>query len=160
MRRGDFIMFLKISQLIDPLQKRNHQKIHPQLIYMTLQKGLKIYNKIIYKARKTTLEPWVWTSVFVVNWVSPCLSFFFSASTVAAYTIYNYWHLHAEHWLLGNWWAGECRVTLTSSHQAKSLWVRGLKGLWRSPLSGELLRCPLHLGVHRLDIFVPSMHPE
>ncbi len=25
------------------------------------------------------------TSVFVVNWVSPCLSFFFSASTVAAY---------------------------------------------------------------------------
>jgi hypothetical protein len=32
-------MFLKISQLNGPLQKKNHQTIHPQLIHMTLQEG-------------------------------------------------------------------------------------------------------------------------
>jgi hypothetical protein len=40
-------------------KKKTHQNIHPQLIHMTLQEGLvlKIYYKIIYKVRKTTLEP-------------------------------------------------------------------------------------------------------
>jgi hypothetical protein len=40
-------------------EKQNLQNIHPQLIHMTLQEGLviKTYNKIIYKVKKTTLEP-------------------------------------------------------------------------------------------------------
>jgi hypothetical protein len=38
LKRGDFMMFLKISQLNGPLiAKTNHQNIHPQLIHMTLQ---------------------------------------------------------------------------------------------------------------------------
>jgi len=54
-----------------PIAEKNHQNIHPQLIHMTLQDGLAIkvigfrveslYNKFIYKVRKTTLEPWVWS---------------------------------------------------------------------------------------------------
>jgi hypothetical protein len=41
LRRGDFIMFLKISQLNGSLQKlKNHQNIHLQLIHVTLQEGL------------------------------------------------------------------------------------------------------------------------
>jgi hypothetical protein len=36
-------MFLKISQLHGPLQKKkNHQNIHPQLTHTTLQEGLVI----------------------------------------------------------------------------------------------------------------------
>jgi hypothetical protein len=35
-------MFLKISQLIGPVQKTNHQNIHPHLIHITLQEGLVI----------------------------------------------------------------------------------------------------------------------
>ncbi len=35
-------MFLRISELNDPLQKQNHQNIHLQLIHTTLQKGLVI----------------------------------------------------------------------------------------------------------------------
>jgi len=36
-------MFLKISQLNGPLQKKKKgQNIHPQLIHMTLQRGLVI----------------------------------------------------------------------------------------------------------------------
>jgi len=43
--------------------KKNYKNIHPQLIHMTLQEvwSLKVYNKIIYKVNKTTLEPWVWS---------------------------------------------------------------------------------------------------
>jgi hypothetical protein len=39
-------MFLKISQLNGPLQKKNqkNQNIHPQLIHMILQGGLVIKN--------------------------------------------------------------------------------------------------------------------
>jgi hypothetical protein len=40
LRRGDFIMFLKISQINGPIAKKNHQNIHPQLIHMTLQGSL------------------------------------------------------------------------------------------------------------------------
>jgi hypothetical protein len=42
LRRENFIMFLKISQLNGPLQKKikNHQNIHPKFIHMTLQDGL------------------------------------------------------------------------------------------------------------------------
>jgi hypothetical protein len=35
-------MFLKISQLNGPLQKKIHQNIHLQVIPMTLQEGLVI----------------------------------------------------------------------------------------------------------------------
>ncbi len=43
LRRGDFIMFLKISQLNDSLQKKkDHQNIHPQLIHVTLQDEIKL----------------------------------------------------------------------------------------------------------------------
>jgi hypothetical protein len=40
-------------------RKKAHPNIHPQLIHMALQEGLIIKNilKIIYKVRKTTLEP-------------------------------------------------------------------------------------------------------
>jgi len=44
-------MFLKRSQLNGPLQKKNQQNVHPQLILMTLQESL------VIKVRKTTLEP-------------------------------------------------------------------------------------------------------
>jgi hypothetical protein len=37
-------MILKIGPLNGALQKKNHQNIHPQLIHMTLQKGLVIIN--------------------------------------------------------------------------------------------------------------------
>jgi hypothetical protein len=53
-------MFLKISQLNGPLQKKETDpNIHPQLIHTTLQGGLVIEDiyKIIHKVRKTTLEP-------------------------------------------------------------------------------------------------------
>jgi hypothetical protein len=43
LRRGFFLNFLNISQLIGPLQKKkNPQNIHPQLIHITLQEGLAI----------------------------------------------------------------------------------------------------------------------
>jgi len=35
-------MFSMISQLSGPLQKENHQNIHPQLIHMTLQENMVI----------------------------------------------------------------------------------------------------------------------
>jgi hypothetical protein len=35
-------MFLKISQLNNPLQKTNHQNINSELIHMALQEGLVI----------------------------------------------------------------------------------------------------------------------
>jgi hypothetical protein len=41
LRRGDFIMFLMINQQNGPLKKKKqHQKIHLQLINMTLQEGM------------------------------------------------------------------------------------------------------------------------
>jgi hypothetical protein len=36
------IMFLMISELNDPLQKKRHQNIHPELIHMTLPNDLVI----------------------------------------------------------------------------------------------------------------------
>ncbi len=33
-------MFLMISQIKGPLQKKSYQNIHPQVIHMTLQEGM------------------------------------------------------------------------------------------------------------------------
>jgi hypothetical protein len=39
--RGDFIMFLMMSHLNGPLQKKNNYlNMHPQLIHMTLQESM------------------------------------------------------------------------------------------------------------------------
>jgi hypothetical protein len=41
LRRGDFIMFLMISQPNAPLQKKkSYQNTHPQLIHMSLQESM------------------------------------------------------------------------------------------------------------------------
>ncbi len=40
LRRGDFIMFLKISQLNGPLRKKPSKYKNPQLIHMALLEGL------------------------------------------------------------------------------------------------------------------------
>jgi hypothetical protein len=59
LRRGEFTMFFKISQLNYPLEKKNPSKYTPTTnsYDFTGRSALKIYNKIIYKVRKTTLEP-------------------------------------------------------------------------------------------------------
>ncbi len=40
LRRGDFIIFLMISQLNAPLQKKSYQNTHPQLIHMSLEESM------------------------------------------------------------------------------------------------------------------------
>jgi hypothetical protein len=42
LRRGDFIIFLKIGQLNGPLQKKPSKYKNSQLIHMALQEGLVI----------------------------------------------------------------------------------------------------------------------
>jgi hypothetical protein len=57
LRRGDFTMFLKISQLNGPLEKKASKYTLTTNSYCRNVWSLNIYDKIIYKVRKATLEP-------------------------------------------------------------------------------------------------------